>query len=582
MIPPPTPANEAARLEALRSYDILDTLPEAVYDDIVRIASRLLGTPIAAISLIDVERQWFKAEVGLYVPETPRNISFCGHAVAADDVLVVPDATADERFADNPLVTGELGIRFYAGAPLRTPTGYTLGTLCIIDREIRQLDEEDRGLLQSLARQVVQLLELRRRAREAEQSALALRQAQREAEAANRAKSDFLATMSHELRTPLNSVIGFTNIMLKNKPDNLRPRDLDFLRRIGGNGRHLLRLINDVLDLSKVEAGRIELEPTAVDLVELVRSVFSQLEGQVRSTGVRMSFSPPPGVSRVEADEIRLRQVLINLVGNALKFASGGHVEVRLVCSESGDPLRVDVVDDGEGIAPDDRSRIFESFQQADQSAKRRFQGTGLGLTLSRSLCEMMGFRLELASEVGAGSVFSVLLHPETPAPAYRPPQGEAAAMSQPPGRVPTNGAERNKTVLVIDDEADARAVIEGYVADYGARVIAVDSGDRAIAMARAVRPDIIILDLLMPDEDGWSVLRRLGADAELREIPVVICSVSDGVSRASANGAAAILAKPVERDHFYATLDDFLAEQDLPCTDLRSALDVCLKQRVR
>lgn len=558
---PREPPDEAQRLQRLVAFDILDSLPEGAYDDLVRLASHLLDAPIALISLVDANRQWFKARVGLDATQTPRDISFCGHAVFEREMLVVSDARLDPRFADNPLVEGDPEIRFYAGAPLQLDDGHVLGTLCVIDRRPRTITAQQRAMLQALARQVLQLLELRRQAARAERAAQQLRETQQAAEAASQAKSDFLANMSHELRTPLNSVIGFTNILAKNKDGALDSRTLDYLDRIRSNGQHLLRLINDVLDLSKIEAGRVELLTECVDLGAVVRAVARRLDGQAQTKSTRLGVTVPAGLQAIEGDRLRLEQILINLVGNAIKFAAGGQVEIRIRVDPQGHPLRLDVIDDGVGIATSQQSRIFESFRQADPSTRRRFGGTGLGLTIARSLCEMQGLGLTLASEPGRGSLFAVSLRPHDLPLRYEPPVlHPARPVSASPRSSPAaSGPAGPRTVLVIDDDADARTVLESYLHDYGCRIVAADNGEQGVAMARQLMPDLITLDLMMPRMDGWAVLKALGEDPQLRRIPVVVSSVVGGESRASLAGAIAVLDKPVERDALYEALHEHL-----------------------
>jgi two-component system sensor histidine kinase/response regulator len=240
------------------------------------------------------------------------------------------------------------------------------------------------------------------------------------AETASRAKSQFLATMSHELRTPLNAVIGFSRHLQKNKGDNLRPQDLDYLQRISDNGTHLLDVINDILDLSRIEAGKMVVERTSVVLHTIITETLEQVAAASPRAGARVPVHAtlPTGVQPVFTDESKLRRVLTNLVDNAAKFTERGFVHVAVRADGTGKPLRVDVIDTGIGIPTERLGAIFDRFEQADNSTQRRFGGTGLGLAISRTLCELLGFRLTVVSEPNAGSAFSVLLDVTAASPA--------------------------------------------------------------------------------------------------------------------------------------------------------------------
>ncbi len=375
------PENEAQRLAALHRYAVLDSDAEAEFDAITQFASALCGTPIALVSLVDAERQWFKSRVGLAAPETGRDIAFCSHAILGDSIFEVPDAAKDPRFADNPLVVGAPHIRFYAGTPLSTPDGLAMGTLCVIDQVPRQLSDLQRQGLAVLGREVIAQLELRRRIR---------------------AKDAFLAHIGHELRTPLNTILGLSELMLENPDDHEREDDLRTIHRAG---RHLHHVLEDVLGYAQLELDQPRLRCQTLDLGELVAEVAAAVRPQLYRRPLVLRIQRTHTV-QLHADPTKLRQIAYNLVSNAVKFTERGAVDIEV--EQTGDTCFVRVQDTGIGIAADKLSLLFRDFSQVHADAG--YGGTGLGLAISRRSARLMGGDITATSQLGHGSVFTLSL----------------------------------------------------------------------------------------------------------------------------------------------------------------------------
>ncbi len=369
------------------------------------------------------------------------------------------------------------------------------------------------------------------------------------AEAASRTKSDFLARMSHELRTPLNSIIGFANVLLKDRQGRLGPDELLYLGRIATNGRHLLGLINDILDLSKIEAGRMTLELSPVMLGALVRETLDELESQTRDRPVALVAVLPDVILPIETDEARMKQVLINLIGNSLKFTEQGEIVVEIEVDDGGNPRRIRVRDTGIGIPKARLDAIFNVFEQAETMTSRRFGGTGLGLAIARSLCELMGHRLEVDSVENAGTTMTIRLGDGASSSRTSLPRGMPAVPARGTAQRHDDDNVVSPLILIVDDEADATLLLEEIVEESGCRSAHASTGIEALRMARELLPALIFLDLRLPKISGFDVFRILQTDENLKGTPVVIASVVGTESRSALAGAAVILDKPLDRE---------------------------------
>jgi PAS domain S-box-containing protein len=372
-----------------------------------------------------------------------------------------------------------------------------------------------------------------------------LQQAKEAAEEASRTKSRFLASMSHELRTPLNAIIGITDMLAENAPRFGTEKAVEPLRRVLRAGRHLLSLINEILDLSKIEAGKLELTIEHVTVAPLIDDVLATSRTLAEQNNNRLEVSYAEGLGPVRADPVRLRQALLNLIGNACKFTKDGEVRVRAAQTEAGGRrwTEIEVSDSGIGMNPEQIGRLFQEFSQADAGTSRQFGGTGLGLAISQRLCRLMGGDITVTSEPGHGSVFTIRLPADGPheEPAPVPPSPTAAGPQQ-------VGEGRPDTVLVIDDDATARELLTSYLERDGFTVVSAPNGVDGLRRAKELRPTAITLDVVMPDLDGWTVLAALKGDPELADIPVVLVTIVDEKPHGMARGAAGHLTKPVER----------------------------------
>lgn len=734
---PDTPQNETQRLAALNALNVLDTPIDAAFERLTQLARDLFAVPIALVTLIDQERQWFKSHPGLDVCETNRTVSFCAHAIAQDAPLVIEDTHKDERFVDNPLVIDSPRIRFYAGYPLRPLEGMAVGSLCIIAPQPRQFSERDLTLLGSLAGQVEELLRqhklqqelthtanrmhreqkllkvlhqgitdyqalmsrkqlwvflmealreltdsdyaligevlptnttnalkihaitdlswseesrhLMERLRsgdmtitnphslvgrvfafgevimtddvynhaqrggfppghpplhnylgvpifsgerllgmyaianskqplnqalldwlqpftdtcsllinlysqmaEREQVMRDLAAARDQAETASRAKSEFLSSMSHELRTPLNAIIGFAQILANSRRQPLGEKQHRQVSQIERSGQHLLCLINEVLDLAKIEAGQMTLSIEPISLAKVFNDACATLEPSAKAAGIRFRYTSPNDRWQVNADYTRTKQILLNLLSNAIKYNSANGA-IDIAVAHLSDCVRISVIDTGPGIAPERQHELFEPFNRLDAEGGS-IEGSGIGLAITRELVERMNGRIGVESQLGQGATFWFTL------PTASADANTNAAPTPSVVRAPPRNAF---TLLYIEDNPTNQRLMEDIIDELGGIKLQIaPCAEVGLEIMRHCLPALVLMDIHLPGMDGYQALEAMRRDPQLQALPVVALSanaLSGDIKRGLEAGFNAYLTKPLELDKLAATIAQFI-----------------------
>jgi len=443
------------------------------------------------------------------------------NAVAYIGVLM---AMGQASFVDNVLLLASARMLFLFGASF-----FFLAGIANLQQKhllIRELESE----------QARELAELTRLTEELQRRGDELEDASRRVQEADRLKSQFLANMSHELRTPMNSIIGFSEILIERLQGTIDPKHVSFLRHILTSGQHLLGIINDILDLSKIEAGKMEVYAEQFEVRPVVESVCTVMRGMAKTKMPTFVIEADAALPPIETDLAKFKQILYNLLSNAMKF-SPAESPITIRAMHVDETITISVRDEGIGIDPKNHDVIFEEFRQIDGSVRREFGGTGLGLALVRKFVQLQGGWVRVESDRGKGSTFSFTL----------PIHSRAAVVSRIPELVPSE--QRAERVLVVEDDAHAYDLIATALNSAGYLSVRARHGDEAIRLAREARPIAVTLDLVLPGIDGWEVLKTLKSDADTRDIPVVIISRVDERDLGVALGADDYFVKPVDRD---------------------------------
>ncbi|KQW53039.1 histidine kinase [Nocardioides sp. Root1257] len=541
---------EARSAELARKVDELEALSavgeavssnldlEKVLDTIAEHAVALSDTDGGSImEYVERERRFFVRSVYRTAPEVVEQLrsvridldtTLVGRAARERRPVVVPDLGAADLDPHLRILRDAGWLSLVAVPLLREDT--IVGSLIVRRKRTGDFSPDVVDLLETFASQSALALLNAQLFRELKEQSLEL-------EMASRHKSEFLASMSHELRTPLNAVLGFSEVLLERMFGEINERQEEYLRDIHDSGRHLLELLNEILDLSKVEAGRMELEYSSFELGALLDDAAAMLRERAGSGGIALRVEADPDLGPVYSDRLRLKQVVLNLVTNAVKFTGEGGT-VAVGARRTATEVEVQVVDTGIGVPEEDRERIFESFQQGGRGASRE-EGTGLGLTLSRRIVELLGGRMWLESEVGVGSTFAFSLPSRT--------AGSETVGEQVPGV---------REVVVIEDDRPSLDLFTAFLDGASVRVTAARDGVAGLEAVRTRQPAAVLLDIRLPAMDGWEVLTALQEDPGTRDIPVIVVSIVDERQRGAALGAAAYLVKPVSRDALLDALE--------------------------
>ena len=550
----PVAAEDAERISKLKKYQVLNNNEEPAFARLTELAKLFFNIPVVAITFMDEETQYLKSLHGLDgICTTSRKVAICNYTVLSDEVLVLPDLTEDSRFSQNPLVTEAPYLRFYAGAPIimqEDGKTYRLGSLCLMDMQAHHdFTEKDADILAQFAAMAA--------------DALKLQDQQRHAKHANEMKSEFLANMSHEIRTPMNGIIGMVEMLAETK---LSAEQQEYVDNIKVSNEHLLAIINGILDLSKVESGKMTIDSIPMNISSLCNEVVSLFAVKARQRGLTLDYHYTEALSPyTKGDPVRIKQIMVNLVNNAIKFTrEGGRVTIdvkhmennpyedkygnhKSICShelqveqashyntdDRGSvkhqdmTLCIEVTDTGVGIKPESLEAIFDAYDQANKSTHRLYGGTGLGLSVCKSLVELMGGYIEVDSAVGIGTTFTVLL----PLPPIDEAHYESWQDSNDFGMTEPSHELIGHILLVEDDSVNAM-IAKKALNNSGHTVTHVTDGQQAIEVF-ALNPeqyDVILMDHHMPIMDGVQATIKLHELYDPQALPPIIALTANAM----------------------------------------------------
>ena len=526
---------------------------KTVFDILVESIARLCRVEQAAIlRLVDGQFHIIAAhgsdDFKHYMQKHPIAIdrsSVSGRAALEGRTVQVADVLADPEYAKHE--TQRVGgFRTVLGVPLLR-AGAAIGAVLLTRSEVEPFTQQQIDLITTFADQAVIAIanvslfdEIQDKSRQLEQ--------------ASQHKSQFLANMSHELRTPLNAIIGYSEILQEDAADLGQDNLVSDLKKIESAGRHLLGLINDILDLSKIEAGKMDIYLEDVEIVPLLEEVRSIIVPMAEKNANVLEYRLADNLGSMRTDRTKLKQSLLNLFSNGSKFTENGRLTLDVRRLETDKPMvSFAVSDTGIGMTEEQLGRLFQAFNQADASTTKKYGGTGLGLAITRNFCQLLGGNVTVTSKPGEGSTFTIVL-PDSPVGPV-----QAKATDAPPLSVEVDSAP---TVLVVDDDPTARELLSANLKGAGYRLLQASSGDEALSLARSTRPDAITLDVMMPKPDGWDVLSALKADADLRDIPVVIVTMLSDRGIGLSLGAVEVLTKPVERAQLTALIHNLVRRE--------------------